>query len=154
MFTIIESHNGNKKSIGYFETLQEAKEIIEQKRKEFLKQGYYSHIVKSKKYFKSGEVYYYVAVRKYNSIRDDFWSWTIVKLTKNQKINFNLCNNEIFNELFDEKRSEQINLRLSRTEQKVLYELAKRIGCKPAHILRASLFNTFEKEIKMIMKRT
>jgi len=157
VFHVIETLNATtKRSVAYFNDKEEAIEWINQKKKEYKSKGYSIHLVKKNysraKSRKSRNNIFHLGMRHYKE-KAKYISWSVVRLSEDERINKNLADTEIFGDLFGEKRNKQIALRLSELELKLLNELANKKRTLPANILRTALKETFEKELNKIYKK-
>lgn len=143
IYTIIETKGLEKISVGYFNGYDEIMEFLNKKEKEYIEKDFFV----SHRRFKKGKIVYYGLRNKKR--KSEFVSYSILKLTNNDSINECIIGNNPFGELHSHKRR-QYTIWLSEEEINLLDKIAKKYKVNKAMIIRASIFNTFKKDLEKL----
>ncbi len=157
MYGVIETYNNNKKSYCYLNDSSDILDFYEKKKKEFLNKRF---TITGIRLFKTGKlkgIVRYFQFRKIKYVnkmkREFYYSYSIFKLSNNKIIEKYQSESGIFTKAYDEeKRKKNMCFRFGEFEYKILLELANKNKVKPSDILRASLLDSFGKELEKIKK--
>lgn len=143
LIQVVESDGVTKKSLGFFNTLEEAKEFVDKCVIPYKDKGYYTSSTRYN-YGKYKNYLYSIALRRRKS---EYISWTIVVIPEKEIIALNYVSDKLFGRLYNGKRTLTKTFKFSEKEVELLEKLANKYKTDITTLIRVSLINTF-KELK------